>query len=399
MKVSHQHFSREQAIGLSILSLIVVSCGATASTPMPSITPSPIPPTPIQPATPLPTHTIEPDQVVQLQRELIPSDFGLENQSITCADWSPDGKLILSGGGGGSQIIWETLTGEIIHHLPSDRRIEDCEWSPEGSTIVNGSGTDLWIWDPEAGIPLDRLRGIGGRIKGVAISPDSTMVASWAAGERSGRIWSIASGEHLFALPHTEELDRLVWSPDSSALATSTRGELVGIWDAISGEKVIELAHGGIILDLAWSPDGTQLAVGQLSGLTLWDTRSWSQVPLPSYEVDAARHLAWSPEEQQLAIVTSSYDIQIWDPAQKLLYPLATTGAFIFDMSWSPDGRWLAAGSNNSLVSVWDLTTGSWVGVGRHETDDVTTLAWSPDGQTLASADKAGVVNLWTFGQ
>ena len=51
----------------------------------------------------------------------------------------------------------------------------------------------------------------------------------------------------------------------------------------------------------------------------------------------------------------------------------------------------------NGMVTTWDMNTGAWDGIGRHETDDVNTVAWSPDGQSLASADDAGIVLLWSL--
>lgn len=402
MNYSHNEPSYFPFLIMFLFSFLIFSCTPTAIPPSPSITSTPQPAIATQPASPTTTTELDQEEVMQLWHRLSPSDFGLEDHAIFCLDWSPDGSRVAAGDSIGSLIVWDAPSGNIIHHLPSDRRILDCDWSGDGEVLVSGSGPDLWLWDAVGGLPLDRLSGIGGLIKGVTISPDSAMVASWAAGEKSGRVWSIVTGEHLLALPHTHELDRLAWSPDSTAIAASTREQLVTVWDIANGQKIIELAHNGIVLDLAWSPDGLLLMVGHSEGLTIWDVRTWAEGPIMELGVESARTVEWSPDGGWIAIESGwlPSTIEVWDVVnQTRVFSLATLGGYLSDLSWSPDGSWLAAGFNDSTVAIWDMKTGIWVGIGRHETDDVELVAWSPDSRTLATADDVGIVNLWQLNQ
>lgn len=380
--------------------IIVVGCSSLEPASILSSTNTPTNNLPTQVTLPSPSTTLEQEDVLELGLRLSPSEFGLEDHAIFCVAWSPNGDRVAVGDRLGSLFVWDTLSGNMLHHLSTGQRNESCDWSANGNLLVNASGPDLWLWDPVAGTPVQRIHGIGGRIRGTVISPDSTKVASWAYGEKSGRIWDLDSGAHLFALPHDDELIELAWSPDSSAIASATRGPLVYVWNTSDGQIVVELAHDGFAYDLAWSPDGLLLAVGHNAGVTIWDARTWSQGPVATFKIDAGRNVVWSPDGRWIALVTSSYGVEIWDILnQTRVYSLATTGAFVFDISWSPDGRWLAAGFNNSMVAVWDMQTGIWAGIERHETDDVNSVAWSPDSQTLASTDDAGIVYLWHLNQ
>jgi WD40 repeat protein len=345
--------------------VIVAGCTSVEPASISSPTNTPVNNLPTQGVQPSPTTNLEQEDVMELRHRLSPAEFGLEDHAIVCVAWSPDGNRVAMGTRLGSLIVWDSLNGNLLHHLSSGERIDSCDWSANGDNLVSTSGPDLWMWDPLAGIPVQRVHGIGGLIKGVVFSPDSTMLASWAYGEKSGRIWDTTTGAHLFALPHRDELNQLTWSPDSSAIASSTRDQLVTVWNSADGQSVVALGHDGIVFDIAWSPDGLLLAVGHSTGVTIWDARTWTQDPMSTLEGESASYVEWSPDGRWIAFETGILvgEIEVWEVMNEVqVYSLATTGAVVRDISWSPDGHWLAAALNNSMAAVWDMNTGIWVG-------------------------------------
>ena len=71
-----------------------------------------------------------------------------------------------------------------------------------------------------------------------------------------------------------------------------------------------------------------------------------------------------------------------------------TATSSVYSVAFSPDGKTLAAGSNDGSVRLWDLTT-------RRPrrpvtaTGSVYSVAFSPDGKTLAAGNDGGRVRLW----
>lgn len=64
----------------------------------------------------------------------------------------------------------------------------------------------------------------------------------------------------------------------------------------------------------------------------------------------------------------------------------------------SPDGKWLATGSYDGQVLLWDVATRQQIAkIPRADASKVYSVAFSPDGTSLAVGDESGAVILWNM--
>jgi WD40 repeat protein len=68
---------------------------------------------------------------------------------------------------------------------------------------------------------------------------------------------------------------------------------------------------------------------------------------------------------------------------------------FALCLAYSPDGQFLASGSTDQAVRIWDLVTGQESRTLVGHTDWVTGVAFSPDGRRLASSSHDGTIKIW----
>ena len=72
-----------------------------------------------------------------------------------------------------------------------------------------------------------------------------------------------------------------------------------------------------------------------------------------------------------------------------------TTGGWVMSVAISPDGRFVAAGSYDSVVRIWDVASGELVERLKGYKNVVCSVAISPDGRGLVSGSRDKSLKFW----
>jgi WD40 repeat protein/serine/threonine protein kinase len=75
--------------------------------------------------------------------------------------------------------------------------------------------------------------------------------------------------------------------------------------------------------------------------------------------------------------------------------PPLSHSSFVLSAAFSPDGRWIASGGQDGMITVWDAATGREAFKYRAHPNHARSLAFSPDGRRLASASWDKTVKVW----
>ena len=325
--------------------------------------------------------------------------------------FSSDGKW-LAVGSDRFVSVWDLTKSQEIYSSvgttvkPATGFIIAVAFSPDRRRLmVVTTMNDLAVWDTRTWKQLKVLPpappfrfGIG-HSRVAFFNPDTR---SWVSSDdqriisrdvQSGNIlWSVPSGaDYVTSLTHSSNGESF-----ASIKSNTNAPGVIEVRNANGGRVISTISgKGNPLISLAVSKDGKWLATGDNDGhLKLWNLVTGNHMQLLSRGFEPT--VAFSPDSRYLASGDRS-TISIWETTTGAMsHTFSGHPGYITSLTFSHDGRWLAAGFGGSevmLSSLWDLH--SWTEVSTMpQSAGVTAVAFNFDDSLLASASSHDI-KLW----
>jgi WD40 repeat protein len=162
------------------------------------------------------------------------------------------------------------------------------------------------------------------------------------------------------------------------------------------------------VTSIAWSPNGMLVAsTTQVGSVRIWNVaKRATTLMYPGDQnqnmynavTDAYNNLSWSPDGRFIAFGNNDDKIRVANvsnPQSQLLYVDAGSSQVVNTVVWSPDGKYIAFGGESANVYIRNLNNKPAF-VTYTNTAPITALAWSRNGKFIASGGRDGKVHVWS---
>ena len=235
-----------------------------------------------------------------------------EEVGVWAAAFSPDGKVLVSGGADKTLQLWDVETGEQLDVINMPQQVPYIAFSANGKMIAVGnfeSGVELIDFDTRRVVRQFKQAGAS---RGVAFSPDGRMLAAVSSGA-DATLWDVQTGEMIRSIAliigSATPLSNysVIFSPDGKTLALNSGVAMVVV--NVETSQIVQTltGHEGNIYSIAFSPDGSKLASASNDRtLRLWLVGGGSLLRTFSGHNGSVTGVAFSPDGK--TVVSSSFD-------------------------------------------------------------------------------------------
>jgi WD40 repeat protein len=316
---------------------------------------------------------------------------------IRSIEFSPRGNMIATSSGDHTVQIWNVFSLDCRCIIEHSKGISNICWSGSGSEVIFGSEDEtVQVWsisDKECSQTFTIHT--GGLVDFVASSPHSTLIA---AGSHNGivKFFDAETGYFL----HTASMgpgrtDSIRFLNHHQIMCMTAYGRKFANWDSIKSEVLVFEREGG---GRAMSSDGTRVVSSQSHVVNIWQTGTPIQAQDVAQDIPIRNKHHHTKPMKMLKMIKSAFTFPHRRNRATALQKSRATSRHtdkVNCITFSKDGQMVASGSEDTMVKIWDTSTGQCLATFRGHQERVYAVKLSPDSKLCASWGYDHVIQIW----
>jgi uncharacterized delta-60 repeat protein len=322
---------------------------------------------------------------------------------VNSVAFSPDGKYVVSGSDDNTVRVWETVTGKEVARMTHEGKVLSVIFSPDKRYVISGGedGTAR-VWEARTGKAISKVKH-DGWVVSLAISPDSRYVLS-ADGDSTARAWELATGKEIAKMVHESGVYVVAFNPDGQLAVSSGCDKRdkpghcikssVRVWETSTGREISRMAHDDLVKSVAFSPNGMYVVSGSWDCTArVWEVRTGKEIANVTHD-DWVNSVAFSSDGKYIISGSNDSTARVWEAATgKEIGRVTHEKGDVYSVAFSRDGNLVVSGGYEN-VRVWEIILNKEVTRMIHARE-VNSVAFRPDGMYVASGSKDGIVHVW----
>jgi WD40 repeat protein len=234
--------------------------------------------------------------------------------------------------------------------------------------------------------------------KVILYSPDNTFLA--VAGKTSLDLYAPRAGEKIQTLPtQAQHVHTLAFSSTGQHLAANGNGE-INVWDVRTRKLTYQVKGvASKLRAMAFLKDNSQLMGMDNKKIYRWDLTTGKLLSTWQADGKRLRGFTLSPDEKLLATGGAGKSIIVYD-MDSLTVKTVVRGAhkkWVRTLAFDPKSTTLASGGDDGQVIYWNPSTGARTGGLPIQKAWITDLEYSPDSRYLFVSNNLGGINIYSI--
>ncbi|KAI8806650.1 WD40-repeat-containing domain protein [Cladochytrium replicatum] len=294
---------------------------------------------------------------------------GHEADVRTCR-FSPDGNTIASGSLDRNIFLWNTYGdcknfGVLKGH---GKAVLEMQWMQGGSQIVSASAdTTLGLWDVKTCERVKRMKGHNSFVNSVSVSPRGSEIIATGSDDNTIKVWDVRTKNAVDTFNEPYQVTAVCWSSDGGLVFSGGIDTAIKAWDVRKKAVAYTMeGHGDIITGLRLSSDGGCLLSSSMDNtVRIWDVKPFAASGtrmLKSFEgaTQGFEHNlirpCWSNDGEYVACGSGDRSVVVWEvTARRIVYKLPGHKGCVNDVDWHPSEPILMSCSSDKTLFLGEL--------------------------------------------